>query len=221
MKKFKSIGIFILLIVVSSCLNYEQVTTINTDNTGRMYVHYWIKINFNADSILINKIGLFNKNVIKKEFTSKYSKIKKIEIYKDYADSTIHVKINLTFNNFDSLNQAPAFRGAQLSIKDGPGGTKIFSQYIPPISAGFGLDSNINIIKYIYYLPGEIQSDNANSLSRNRLTWVFTPKELKKGKIIKAKYIPFRLKETPKWVLILSFVVILIVLVFLFWKRKI
>ena len=112
MKKFKSIGIFILLIVVSSCLNYEQVTTINTDNTGRMYVHYWIKINFNADSILINKIGLFNKNVIKKEFTSKYSKIKKIEIYKDYADSTIHVKINLTFNNFDSLNQAQIGRAS-------------------------------------------------------------------------------------------------------------
>ena len=68
--------------------------------------------------------------------------------------------------------------------------------------------------------PVKLFSHNANSLSRNKLTWNFDLDNIGRGKTITASYIPFKLKETPKWIYILAGVVIIVVLIFLLRKEK-
>ncbi len=74
MKRIKLfLSIIITVFLLTSCLNYNQVTTLKTDNSGKMFIHYWIKMEPEFDSLLIKKIGIFNKESIEE-------RIKDIEI---------------------------------------------------------------------------------------------------------------------------------------------
>jgi len=210
----------VLLLFLSGCLNYTQVTTIKTDGSGNMFIHYWMKWGTARDSLIVEQLGIFQQDSVYKEFSSEFNKINNVEVYRDYNDSTIHAKIEFEFNSLDSLNMTPAFRESQLTIKDGEKNTKIFSQFIQPIATGFGFESKDFSLTYIYYLPGEILSHNATEISRNKLTWQYSLAEIGTGKYITASYRPFKLKETPYWIYILSGLVLLIVIVFLFRKKK-
>lgn len=206
--------------LLNGCLNYTQITTIKTDSSGKMFIHYWTKLRVSSDSVNINDLGLFNKELIENQFSSKFNSIENIEVYEDPSDSTIHAKVDLTFEHFDSLNYSKAFNNAKLSILDGPDDTKIFSQIVPTFITGFGINSQDFVLTYIYYLPGEIIKHNATTISRNKLTWQFTIDEIGSGKLITATYRPFRLKETPVWIYILAGFVIIVVLLFIFRKSK-
>ena len=207
------------ILFISGCLNYNQVTTIKTDGSGNMFIHYWLKWTSSKDSLIVDKIGIFNKDSVYKEFSSEYSSIKNVEVYQIPADSSIHAKVYLDFNSLDSLNLTPAFRKSELSIKDGVKSTKIFSQFVPPIATGFGFENKNFSITYIYYLPGEILSHNATEIDRNKLTWKYTLDEIGTGKIISATYRPFKLKETPLWIFACALFVLIVVVTFLFSKR--
>jgi len=215
--------IFLLIIIsffLSSCLNYKQITTIKTDGSGEMFIHYWLKWEDKRDSVLLNKLHIFNKDSINSEFTSNHILLKRIETFINYKDSTIHAQVQFEFNNFDSLKFTKAFKGANFDLIDGPGGTKIFSQFIPPFATGFGFKGDDSMISLVYYLPGDILDHNADSKSRNKLTWEYSLSEIGTGKKITASFRPFRLKETPNWVYFSTLTVILIVLFYLFKKRK-
>lgn len=210
----------ILVLLLTSCLNYTQITTIKTDGSGEMFVHYWMKWEDKKDSVLLNKLHIFNADSIRNEFSSLHNTIERINTFINYSDSTIHAQVELEYNNFDSLKFTRAFKGANFSLVDGPNETKIFSQYLLPFATGFGLKPDDFKISLIYYLPGEILSHNAKSKSRNKLTWDYSLSEIGSGEKISATYRPFRLKETPQWVYFSSLFVILIVLYYLFRKRK-
>lgn len=212
--------LLLFLITLTSCLNYTQVTTIRTDNSGKMYVHYWTGMDPELDSLLTTKLGIFNEDSLNNIFRASFTDLNFIKVYNDFSDSTLHAQIEFEFTNFDSLNKLQFFKHSELSLKEGPENTKIFSQFIQPITTSFGLYNNSLTVNYIYYIPGEIISHNANSLSRNKLTWEFTLDNIGNGKTITASYIPFKLKETPKWIYFLSGLVLFIVLVFLLKKRK-
>ncbi len=184
-----------------------------------MFIHYWMKWSSSKDSSLVEQLGIFSKDSVYKEFSSEYSSIKKVEVFKDYNDSTIHTQVSLDFNSLDSLNRTPAFRKSELSIKDGSKNTKIFSQFVPPIATGFGFESKNFSITYIYYLPGETLSHNATEIERNKLSWKFSPDDIGTGKYITATYRPFKLQETPVWIYFCALGVFLVVIVFLFSKR--
>lgn len=220
-KKILLITIFLTyLFTFTSCLNYNQITVIKTDNSGKMFIHYWMNMDPDLDSLLQTKLGIFNKDTLKNSFTADFINQKYANIYNDFTDSTLHAQIEFEFTYFDSLNYLKFFKHAELSVKDGDDDTKVFSQFIQPITTNFGLYNKEFNIEYVYYLPGEIISHNANSLYRNKLTWKFTVDNLGPGKVITATYIPFRLKETPLWIYILAGLVILIVLIFLLRKGK-
>jgi hypothetical protein len=217
--KQKFLVLVFLFLGLTNCLDYTQVTTIKTDGTGTMFVHYFMKWSNQRDSSLVEQLGIFNRDSVYKEFTSEFSKVTNVEVYKNLQDSTIHGKVELAFNSLDSLNNTPAFRKSQLSVKDGAQNSKIFSQFIPPIATGFGLDSKSFELTFVYYLPGEILNHNATETYRNKLTWKYSLDEVGMGKYITASYRPFKLKETPIWIYIIALIVLLIVIVYLFSKR--
>jgi len=219
-KYYSKIVLFALITSLSSCLNYNQITTIKTDNSGKMYIHYWMHMDPDLDSLLLTKLGLFNEDSLKNIFIADFTQLNYSKVYHDFSDSSLHAQIEFEFTNFDSLNLLQFFMHSDLSVKEGTEDTKIFSQFIQPITTNFGLYNESLSISYVYYLPGEIISHNANSRSRNKLTWKFNLDNIGTGKTITASYIPFRLKQTPIWIYALAGIVIVIVLIFLLKKSR-
>lgn len=222
MKIIKSIlCITFLSLFMTSCLNFNQTTTLKIDGSGNMFIHYWTKWKTVKDSVIIESLGIFNKEEITKEFTSNYNKIKDIDIYWDYSDTTVHAKIDFEFNSIDSLNNMKVFKSSKFSFKTGATeNTKIFSQFVPPFATGFGVESKKYNITYVYYIPGDILEHNANELSNNKLTWNFNFDNIGTGKFIEVTFRPFKLKETPVWIFVLAFSVLSVVFVFLLKKKK-
>lgn len=188
-----------------------------TDNSGKMFIHYWIAYSSSKDSLIIGSTGLFNKDSLLAQFTAASVKIKSVEVFN--ADSTTHAQIEFQFDSIDSLNTLKSFTGAKFTLEDAPGKTKKFSQIIPPFMTGYGLNNKSTVIEYVYYLPGKIFNHNAQELYRNRLTWRFNSDEIGPGQLLYATYVPFKLKETPRWIYYLGAVVIFVVIIFLLKRR--
>lgn len=219
LKRFTPL-IFVLFLFITGCLNYEQVSVIKTDNTGEMYIHYWSKIKSPYDTLFINQIGFYNKDSIRSEFDSSFINIKNIEVYNDFADSTIHGKIEFNYSDINKLNELLLFKGTEISIKEGGDGLKTFSQYLPSVITGFGLNTKELNIQLVYYIPGQIINHNADDISRNKLTWNFNASNISSGYLLNATFRPYKLKETPKWIHYTTLVVLIIVFIFLFKKRR-
>jgi hypothetical protein len=215
----KIIALLFISVLMTGCLNYTQVTTIKTDGSGKMFIHYWMKWTSQRDSIIVEQLGLFNPDSVRKVFTSGFNKLTSVVTYRNYSDSTIHAQVEFEFTNLDSLNSTPVFRDSKLSIKEIDDNTKVFSQFIKPVATGFGFESGNFSLTFIYYLPGEILNHNATEITRNKLTWKYTLDEIGTGKYITATYRPFKLKETPPWIYYAALFVLLTVIVFLFTKR--
>lgn len=217
----------ILLLVVlfipflcTSCLNYYQEVRLYPDGSGKMHIDYWMKFVNNESEKVADNIGIFNPDSIRSEFSSRYTKIKDVSVYRDSTDSTTHAIIDFSFNYIDSLNFTKVFSESRFSFKEMSGGKVDFSQFIPPIATGFGIDASTLNVTYKYIISGEILSTNAQKISGNTLTWHYKLSEIGGGKTISVTFQPYKLKETPTWIYILSGVVLLLVLFFLLKKRK-
>lgn len=214
--------LFLLMfsLTVSGCLNYIQNTSIYPDGSGKMSITYWMKSTDQEFSKALDKIGIFNADSIRKEFTSNFIQIENISVYSDSTDSTTHATIKISFESVDSLNQTKVFHDSQFSFKDGAANQKIFSQFILPIATGFGIDGSKFRVSYIYTFSGDIITHNAQSQDKQSLTWQYSLDELGSGKTISVTFRPFKIKETPTWIYILSGTVLLVVIFFLFKKKK-
>jgi len=210
----------ITLLLLTSCLNYVQNTTIYPDGSGNMQINYWMKFSDTSSVSTILSLEIFNPDSIRKEFSSKFVRIINIATYSDTLDSTIHDNIELSFNHVDSLNTANAFAQSRFSLEDGASGQKIFSQFIPPVTTGFGIDGSKYHVSYNYDIRGDIVTHNATNKSGNNLTWSYSLSEIGRGKTISVTFKPFKLKETPYWIYILAGLVLLIVIFFLIRKKK-
>lgn len=209
-----------MLTTLVGCLNYTQDTTIYPDGSGDMNINYWMKFSDTTNIATILSLEIFNADSIKKEFSSPFVNIKNVTTYSDTTDSTIHANIELSFNHIDSLNTVNAFAQSRFSLEDGAAGQKIFSQFIPPVTTGFGIDGKNYRVTYNYEIRGDIITHNATNKSRNNLTWSYSLDDIGKGKTISVTFKPFKLKETPYWIYILAGLVLLIVIFFLVRKKK-
>ncbi len=212
--------LFIFLVGLAGCLNYKQDVIIYPDGSGKMQVDYWMNYTDTTSLSQIMKLEIFNPDSIKNEFSSPFVKFLNVQTYSDTTDSTIHAYIELDFTLIDSLNTLNAFAQSQFKLEDGAAGQKIFSQFIPPVTTGFGIDATKFRVTYIYDIRGEIITHNATEKSGNILTWSYTLAEIGRGKTISVTFKPFKLKETPYWIYILAGSVLLIVIFFLLKKRK-
>ncbi len=185
-----------------------------------MQIIFWTKLPDNESAKILDKVGIFNKDSIQSEFSSKYTEIKYVKVYTDTTDSTTHAIVKLSFTNIDSLNKTKAFVSSNFSLKDGAEGQKIFSQFIPPVVTGFGINGNAYHVNYKYTFGGDIITDNSVSKDGRTLIWDYSLADLGSGKTISVTFRPFKLKETPPWIYALSGLVLLIVIIFLLRKKK-
>jgi hypothetical protein len=206
--------------VFSGCINYIQDVQLYADGSGSMRVTFWTKMPDDESNKILDKVGIFNADSLRNEFSSNYVTIKNISVYVDSTDSTNHAIINLSFNNIDSLGRAKAFASSEFSLKDGAEGQKIFSQFISPITTGFGINSNAFHVTYKYTFGGDIITDNCTAKKGRILIWDYSLAEIGSGKTISVTFRPFKLKETPPWIYVLSGLVLLIVIIFLLKKKK-
>jgi hypothetical protein len=212
--------IFFIAISFNGCLNYYQEVRLYPDGSGKMHIDYWMKfVNKESEKVAEN-LGIFNPDSIKSEFQSRYAKIEDISVYRDSTDSTTHAVIDFSFDHIDSLNKTKVFAESRFSFKEKTGGQVDFSQFIPPIATGFGIDASSFNVTYNYIISGEIVSHNANQISGKILTWHYKLSEIGGGKTIAVTFQPYKLKETPAWIYYLSGAVLLLVLFFLLKKRK-
>ncbi|MBU1099918.1 MAG: hypothetical protein KKA84_05870 [Bacteroidetes bacterium] len=206
--------------LLTACINYQQITVLKKDGSGEMFIHYWMQWKSAQDSITISNMEIFQIDSVNAEFSTSFSQIEDVEVYEQKSDSSFHTKVELTFEKIDSLNSTEIFNLSKFSLIDGPNETKIFSQFVPPLATGFGLDKSPKQMEYVYYLPGKVLKHNADEIDKNKLTWLFSSDKIGTGKFLSATITPFRLKETPMWVYYSAFFVIAVVLYFLFSKRK-
>jgi hypothetical protein len=218
-KKFLLI-LSVTTLLVTGCLNYVQDTTIYPDGSGKMRINYWMNVTDTSKVATILNLEIFNPDSIVKEFSSPFVKILNVTTYSDSTDSTVHANIELSFNHVDSLNTVNAFIQSRFSLEDGAASQKIFSQFIPPVTTGFGIDGSAFRVTYNYDIRGDIITHNATNKSGNNLTWSYSLSEIGRGKTISVTFKPYKLKETPYWIYILAGFVLLIVIFFLVRKKK-
>jgi hypothetical protein len=207
-------------LVFSGCINYIQDVQLYADGSGSMKITFWTKMPDNESSKILDKVGIFNADSLRHQFSSDYVTIKKISVYVDSTDSTNHAIVDLTFNHIDSLNKTKAFLSSEFSLKNGAERQKIFTQFIPPITTGFGVNSDAFHVTYKYTFGGDIITDNCTAKKGRTLIWDYSLAEIGSGKTISVTFRPFKLKETPPWIYALSGLVLLIVIIFLLKKKK-
>lgn len=218
MKNFLSV--VLLAFLLAGCINYEQRVLIYPDGSGNMEIHYWMHIPDSTAAKSVANLGIFIPDSIRNEFSSPFVKILDITSHSDSTDSTIHSMIKIEFSSIDSLNTIKAFAQSEFSLKDGASNQKIFTQFIPPVTTGFGIDGSKFFVKYVYEIRGDIITHNAISQNKNILTWQYNLNEIGRGKTISVTFKPYKLKETPKWIYYLAGLVLLVVIFYLFRKKK-
>jgi len=209
-----------LLISFSGCLNYEQEVSFSPDGSGDMKVHYWVKADTADGKVVYSPLSIFNADSLRSDFSSPNIKIENITVSNDTTDSTAHAYVEFSFTHIDSLNKVKPFEEYHFSMQDGAAGQKVFSQFIPPIATGFGSNDSTFQVTYIYTFPGEIITHNATQVDKRKYIWKYSLAEIGKGKTISVSFRPFKLKETPYWIFFLAGFVLIVVVFFLFRKKR-
>jgi hypothetical protein len=212
--------LFLIAISLNGCLNYYQEVTLYPDGSGKMRIDYWMKFVNEESEKVVDNLGIFNPDSIRSGFQSVHSKVENVNVYRDTTDRTTHAIIDLTFTHIDSLNKTKVFSEYKFSFVEKTGGQIVFSQIIPPIATGFGIDASTFTVTYKYTIPGDVLSHNARQISGKSLTWSYNLSEIGGGKTISVTFQPYKLKETPIWIYLLSGAVLLLVIFFLLKKRK-
>ncbi|MGE5805667.1 MAG: hypothetical protein ACM34M_07755 [Ignavibacteria bacterium] len=216
------VSVLLISVFFTGCLNYIQDVQLYPDGSGKMAISYWMPLPSIEGSAMLDKmgIGIFNPDSIKNGFSSPYSTIENIEVFTDSSDTTIHAAVELSFTHIDSLNKTKAFKDSKFSLKDGAAGQKIFSEFIQPFATGFGFDEGAYEVIYKYKFSGDIITHNAVKTEGRNLIWQYKLSEIGSGKTISVTFPRYKLKETPYWIYILSGFVLLVVIIFLFRKKK-
>ncbi len=212
--------VVLILFYFTGCLNYVQEIILYPDGSGKTHIDYWMKLPDEESKTVADNIGIFNPDSIRSEFSSVHINIVSIEVYSDTTDSTTHAIIDFTFDHIDSLNLAKAFSDANFDFQEVVPGVINFTQFIPPIATGFGIDANQYNVSYIYTFSGTILTHNAHLVEKRTLTWNYSLADIGGGKTISVTFRPHKLKETPNWIYMLTDTVLALVIFFLFRKQK-
>jgi hypothetical protein len=209
-----------LSFLLASCINLLQDVILYPDGSGEMHIDYWMILPDDDSRRVADKIGIFNPDSIRSEFSSKYTKISDIKVFSDSTDSSTHATVDFAFVRIDSLNLTRAFSDAEFLFKEGTSGQINFSQFIPPIATGFGINASNYNVTYRYTFSGSILFHNAHRVENKTLIWSYSLDEIGGGKTISVIFRPYKLKKTPDWIYMLTGAVLVLVIFFLFKRKK-
>lgn len=216
---FASLAVFSALFL-TGCLNYEQETDIKHDGSGRMKIHYFMTY-LNADSTNnYGKTGIFDADSVRKIYASDKYEIENAETWFDSADSSLNGIIEINFTKVTRLNNTKLFEGLEFSFKDGAEGHKVFNLFIPPMAPFLNSELSDYKMKFTYGFPGEIIQHNAQREEQKKLIWEYSFKDIGKGKNLAVTFKPFKLAKTPYWIYYLAGFVLIVVIFFLFRKKR-
>ena len=213
--------VVLILLYFTGCLNYVQEVTLYPDGSGKMRIEYWMKLPDEESKAVAENIGIFNPDSIQSEFNSVHINLVNVDVFSDTTDSTTHAIINFTFDRIDSLNRTKAFNDANFTFQEGASGVINFTQFIPPIATGFGIDATQYNVSYIYTFSGKILVHNAHEVNKRTLSWNYSLADIGGGKSIFVTFRPYKLKETPDWIYMLAGTVLALVIFFLLRKPKV
>ncbi len=220
MKTLHNILCVSILLGFTACLSYEQDVVLHPDGSGQMKLEYWMKLPDAGSRDLANNFGILNPDSIRNEFTSIHSKIENVEVYVDSMDTTTHAIVEFSFERIDSLNHTKMFADSEFRFKEETSGQIVFSQFIPPMATGFGINTNEYTVKYKYTFSGTILNHNAHQVNDNTLTWNYSLADIGVGKSIEVTFRPFKLEKTPDWIYMLTGAVLALVIFFLFRRNR-
>ena len=107
-------------VIFQSCINIDQQTMINKDGSGTISLHYWTR---SSNLSMGDELGgfSFSEEQIRKNYTSINSDVTELKTELTEADSTTHVRLKISFKDFNKLPEAKGFSNSKTEWKKGDG----------------------------------------------------------------------------------------------------
>jgi hypothetical protein len=223
-----------LVFATTSCVDYEQETVINADDSGTTTIGYAVEARdaaaadslltltpFNPDSLL----ALFAEGIEDSLFV-----VDTIAAWREGTEARFFARVS--FSNIDSLLLAAPFTDFRITVVHSAPGQRKLEQFLPPepplFADFFAPDSNDLLapdsayaIEAIYRLPELVVAHSAvEELTANDLLWRYDETTLEAGKTISITYGPYPPKGTPTWVYYATGFVLVLVGYYLLRKKK-
>lgn len=206
----------ILALLLPGCLNYEQHTVLSEDGSGTISIHY--SIAENVMSWMESGNLAFTEDKVREQYKGDGVDIESVSITTEAEDSTRHVRVDLSFNDFAELSKLQSFRNMEFKwLREGD--VFRFSQKLG--ANGSSQDASLDAfkVKYSYEFPGDILQSNADSTDGRKAFWVFNLSEMNKDHVITAR-ISAGSGSSVMWVLGVIGVVVVLIVIFAVVRRR-
>lgn len=174
---YLSVILFMAMLYLSGCVNYDQKTTLNSDGSGSMKIHYWSKMSNFSMGTTLGKFD-FDEAKAKDNYKSANIDVKSVEVKDKLDDSTKHVNIELSFKDINKLSDAKGFSEVRASWKEGKDGMEL--KYLLMKDTSAANQSSDYTVTYTFTLPDEIISTNATKKEEKTCTWEYKLPDLAK-----------------------------------------
>jgi hypothetical protein len=180
-KLFTLLSFFALItaFLLSSCVNYDQKTTLNADGSGSMKIHYWSKMSNFSMGTTLGKFD-FEEQKAKTNFSSGNSDVKSVKVEDKLDDSTKHVWLEVSFKDINKLPDAKGFAEVKPSWKESTDGMELKYILLKDTSAAGNMGASDYKVTYTFEMPDEIVSTNAVKKEGKTLTWEYKVSDLGK-----------------------------------------
>lgn len=173
-----SFFVILCLVFVNGCVNVDQKTTLKSDGSGSIKLHYWTSM---KNLSMGDEIGgfSFSESGVKGNYTATGIEPSDIKISENTEDSTKHVNLNVSFKDFNKLSDAKGFAKTKQSWAKGKDGMDFKYTLLKDTANAGGMGMEEFKLNYEFSMPGEVIVTNATSKDGTNLKWSKTVADLK------------------------------------------
>ncbi|MBS1515516.1 MAG: hypothetical protein JSS63_10805 [Bacteroidetes bacterium] len=178
MKSFTlSVFVVLCLIVINGCVNVDQKVTLKSDGSGTIKLHYWTGM---KNLSMGDEIGgfSFSESGVKSNYTASGIEPSNIKIEENTDDSTKHVKLDISFKDFNKLSDAKGFAKSKTSWAKGKDGMDYKYTLLKDTANAGGMGMEEFKLVYETTFPGEVTATNGTK-DGMKVTWNKTVADLK------------------------------------------
>ncbi len=217
MKHIASLGVILVsALLLTGCLNYEQRTVLSEDGSGSLSIHY--SVGENVMSWMENGNLAFTEDKVREQYTGDGIDIESVRITTEAEDSSRHVRVELSFDEFDRLSRLRGFKNMEFHWKS-EGDAFRFSHTLGVTGSSDDASLDAFKVKYSYEFPGDILESNADSTYGRTAFWIFDLSEMNASHSLTAR-IKADSGANVWWILGIIAVVISLILVVFLIRRK-